>query len=95
MADKKVDRSNSRRPLTPLQKMTASLSDPGTMDMADPGHDKGRSALADKFREREERWRREQAQRDRESSREREAPQHKGGSASGDIPGLGGEGGAQ
>jgi hypothetical protein len=95
MADKKVDRSNSRRPLTPRQKMTASLSDPGTMDMADPSHDKGRSALADKFREREERWRREQAQRDRESSREREAPQQEGGPAAGDNLRSGGEGGAQ
>lgn len=61
MADKKVERSGRERPLTPTQKMEAALSDPGTMNMADPTRDKGKSALVDKFREREERWRREQA----------------------------------
>jgi hypothetical protein len=69
MADKKVERSGRERPQTPTQKMTAALSDPGTMNMAEPTHDKGRSALVDKFRDREERWRREQALRDREASR--------------------------
>ena len=57
MADKKVDRSGRERPLTPTQKMKAALSDSGTVNMADPTHDKGKSALVDKFREREERWR--------------------------------------
>jgi len=61
MADKKVERSGRERPLTPTQKMKAALSDPGTVNMADVTHDKGKSALVDKFREREERWRREQA----------------------------------
>ncbi len=60
MADKKVARIGGR-PITPTQKMEAALSDPGTMNVADASHDKGKSALADKFREREERWRREQA----------------------------------
>ena len=68
MADKKVERSGRERPLTPAQKLKSALSDPGTMSMADPVHDKGKSALVDRFREREERWRREQAQRDREAS---------------------------
>ncbi|OFV84366.1 MAG: hypothetical protein A2W26_02770 [Acidobacteria bacterium RBG_16_64_8] len=61
MADKKVERTGRERPLTPKQKMEAALSDPGTMNMAETTHDKGKSALVDKFREREERWRREQA----------------------------------
>jgi hypothetical protein len=65
MADKKVERSGRERPLTPAQKMESALSDAGTMSMADPTHDKGKSALVDKFREREERWRKEQALRDR------------------------------
>jgi hypothetical protein len=93
MADKKVDRSSSRRPLTPTQKMTAALSDPGTMDMANPTHDKGRSALVDKFRDREDRWRREQAQHEREASQQettRQAPQE----ADAGEPEGGGEGGA-
>lgn len=68
MADKKVERSGRERPLTPTQKMNAALSDPGTMNMAQPTHDKGRSALVDRFREREERWRREQAFHDREAA---------------------------
>jgi hypothetical protein len=48
--------------------MKAALSDPGTVNMAEPTHDKGKSALVDKFREREERWRREQSLRDHEAS---------------------------
>ncbi|NLO27734.1 MAG: hypothetical protein GX113_06090 [Actinobacteria bacterium] len=70
MADKKVERSVRERPLTPRQKMDAALSDPGTVNMAMPTRDKGKSALADKFREREERWRREQALSDRQASQE-------------------------
>jgi hypothetical protein len=61
MADKKVERSGRERPITPTQKMEAALSDPGTMNMANTAHDKGKSALVHKFREREERWRRDQA----------------------------------
>ena len=68
MADKKVERSGRERPLTPTQKMEAALSDPGTMNMADPTRDKGKSALVDKFREREERWRREQALHDQQAA---------------------------
>ena len=61
MADKKVGRSGRERPITLTQKMEAALSDPGTMNMAETTHAKGKSALVDKFREREEQWRREQA----------------------------------
>jgi hypothetical protein len=68
MADKKVERSRRERPLTPTQKMKASLSDQGTMNMADTAHDKGKSALFDKFRAREARWRREQALSDQEAA---------------------------
>lgn len=67
MADKKVERSGRERPLTPRQKLKAALSDPGTVNMAEVAHDKGKSALVDKFREREERWRREQALREQEA----------------------------
>jgi hypothetical protein len=68
MADKKVERSGRERPRTPTQKMNAALSDPGTMSMADPTHDKGKSALVDRFRDREQRWRTEQTLRDREAA---------------------------
>ena len=44
MSDKKVGRSGGR-PITPTQKMEAALSDPGTMNMADTPHDKGKSVL--------------------------------------------------
>ena len=69
MADKKVERSVRGRPHTPTQKMEAALSDPGTLNMSDAARDKGKSALADKFREREERWRREQALHDQQAAR--------------------------
>lgn len=72
MADKKVERSRRERPLTPTQKMRAALSDPGTMNMAESTHDKGKAALVDKFREREERWRKEQAFQEREAALEAE-----------------------
>jgi hypothetical protein len=65
MSDKKVGRS-SGRPITPTQKMEAALSDPGTMNVADAPHDKGKSALVDKYRQREEKWRREQAMHDQQ-----------------------------
>lgn len=68
MADKKVERSGRERPRTPTQKMNSALSDPGTMSMADPTHDKGKSALVDRLRDREQRWRTEQALRDREAA---------------------------
>ena len=66
MPDKKVGHSGRERPITPTQKMEAALSDPGTMNMAEPTHDKGKSALVDNFRDREERWRREQSLHDQE-----------------------------
>jgi hypothetical protein len=73
MADKKVDRHRRERSLTPTQKMKAAMSDPGTVNMAEPTHDKGKSALVDKFRKREERWRREQSLHDQEISQAAEA----------------------
>jgi hypothetical protein len=71
MSDKKVGRSGGR-PVTPTQKMEAALSDPGTMNVADMPHDKGKLAVADKFREREERWRREQAMHDQQAAQAQE-----------------------
>jgi hypothetical protein len=76
MADKKVERSGRERPITPTQKMEAALSDPGTMNMAATTHDKGRSALVDKFKQREERWRRDQALHDQETARASERGRH-------------------
>jgi hypothetical protein len=73
MADKKVERSGRERPITPTQKMEAALSDPGTMNVSQSTHDKGRSALVDKYREREERWRREQSLQAQRSSQGLEA----------------------
>jgi hypothetical protein len=70
MADKKVERSFRERPLTSTQKLTASLSDQGTVNMAEPTHDKGKSALVGRFREREDRWRREQALRAQQAAGE-------------------------
>lgn len=69
MADKKIARSRPARPLTPTQKLVSAMSDSGTINMASPTHDKGKSALLDKFRQREERWRQEQALRDSEAAR--------------------------
>ena len=92
MADKKVERSGRERPLTPTQKMKAALSDPGTVNMSEVPHDKGKSALVDKFREREERWRREQSLRDQEASTVRQHGQEAGDDAaaeSGDVAGAG------
>lgn len=74
MADKKVERSGRQRPLTPTQKMEAALSDPGTLNVAEATHDKGKAALVDKFREREERWRREQAFHDQQAAHAAERP---------------------
>jgi hypothetical protein len=95
MADKKVGRSGRERPITPTQKLTAALSDPGTMNMAEPTHDKGKSALVDKFRAREERWRTEQSFRAREAAREADSGPEEvveaGESAESEDPGGGGE----
>lgn len=76
MADKKVDRYRREHSLTPTQKMKSAISDPGTINMAEPTHDKGKSALVDKFRKREERWRREQALHDQEAARAAEPDRH-------------------
>ena len=76
MADKKVERSGRERTITPTQKMKASLSDPGTVDMSATTHDKGKSALVDKFKEREERWRREQSLHAQEEKRTQEGAEH-------------------
>jgi len=95
MADKKVERSGRERPLTPTQKMKAALSDPGTVNMAEPTHDKGKAALVDKFRAREERWRRDQSLQDhaaaRETHTERQGPQEVVESAESDERPEGGE----
>jgi hypothetical protein len=58
--------------------MEAALSDPGTLNVADMPHDKGKSGVADKFREREERWRSEQAAHDRQEA-ERQGGEEGGG----------------
>lgn len=68
MADKKVERSGRQRSLTPTEKMEAALSDPGTMNVSEAGHEKGKAPLMDKFREREERWRRDQALHDQQAA---------------------------
>jgi hypothetical protein len=99
MADKKVERSGRERPRTPTQKMKAALSDPGTMDMAETTHDKGRSALVDRFRDREQRWRTEQALRDREAAHGVEHAAERGAEDAADASGTAGvespdEGGA-
>lgn len=86
MPDKKVSKSVASRPLTPSQKLEASLSDSGTVNMAEPAHDRARSTLVDKFKEREERWRREQAQ---------EEHQREGASAGAEETGTGEGAGAQ
>jgi hypothetical protein len=83
MADKKVDRSRRGRPLTPTQKMKSALSDPGTMNMAEPTHDKGKSALVDRFRQREERWRTEQSLHDQQAAREAQPARQKTAGAGG------------
>jgi len=47
--DKKVDARVARLRSTPTQKLASALSDSGTINMAEPTHDKGKSALLDKF----------------------------------------------
>ncbi len=65
MADKKVDRnvrsSDQERPQTPTQKMTGALSDSGNVNIAESDKDKGKTALLDRFRDRDERYRRDQS----------------------------------
>ena len=101
MADKKVDRSRPDRTINPTQQMTSSLSERGTINMAQSTHDKGKSALLDKFRRREERWRREQSIHDREAAAEakHQSSEGQGGSrgaeAKGAEAGDEGEGGAK
>jgi hypothetical protein len=94
MADKKVERSFRERPLTPAQKIQGSLSDQGTVNMAEPAHDKGKSALVDRFRDREDRWRREQAINAQQASVEAEQLKEaarEGGGAEPDDHGEGGD----
>jgi hypothetical protein len=67
MSDKKVGRFGGR-PTTPTEQMERALSEPGTVNVSDLAHDKGKAGLADKFREREERWRREQAQHEQQAA---------------------------
>jgi hypothetical protein len=95
MSDKKVGRFGGR-PTTPTEQMERALSDSGTLNMADLPHDKGKAVIADKFREREERWRREQASHDQREAHPVE-PAGKtadeaqaGGSAEGEEKGEGG-----
>ena len=68
MADKKVDRYRPEGALRPTQLPKTALPSPGTVNMADPTHDKGKSSILDKFRKREERWRSEQSRHDREAA---------------------------
>lgn len=69
MADKKVERnvrsSDQERPSTPTQKMTGALSDGGTVNVADAVHDRAKSALLGRFRERDERFRLAQSRDDK------------------------------
>lgn len=78
MADKKIARSRRERSLTPTEKLVSALSDSGTISMVEAAHDKGKSALFDKFRRREDRWRQEQALRDQEAAQEGAAARQTG-----------------
>lgn len=97
MADKKVDRSRPDLTINPTQQTTSALSEKGTINMAEPTHDKGKAAVVDKFRKREERWRREQALNDREAigtTPTSPAPSEDEGAAAADVDGPD-KGGAQ
>jgi hypothetical protein len=85
MADKKVERSRPDRMINPSQQTHSLLSETGTVNMAEPAHDKGKSALLDKFRRREERWRLEQSLHDREAAASANSGDHRnaGGEAKG------------
>ena len=99
MSDKKVGRY-SRSPVKPTEQMERALSDPGTVNVADMRHDKGKAAVTDKFREREERWRTEQALHDQREAHpvepagkpagEAGKPAQGGGTAKGEGKGEGG-----
>jgi len=67
MADKKVDRYRPKRSLPPTQSGKAAPSGPGTIGTAEDEREGRRTALLDKFRKREERWRSQQALHDREA----------------------------
>lgn len=68
MADKKVGRSirPSEETRSPSEQLASSLSDKNTISTADPIRDRAKATLADRFREREERYRREQSVKARE-----------------------------
>ncbi len=99
MSDKKVGRFGGR-PVTPSEQMNRALSDTGTVNVADLPHDKGKAAVADKFREREERWRTEQALHDQHAAHPSEPVLRPAAAPpaadQGDVPGSEGrrEGGA-
>jgi len=63
VADKKVERnvrsSDQEHPRTPTEKLTASLSSEGTLNTENAENDKARATLLDKFKDRDERYRRE------------------------------------
>jgi hypothetical protein len=64
MADKKVERNmrgGQAGPMTPGEVFEASHSKHGTPNMADVAGESGKSALLERFREREERYRRDQS----------------------------------
>jgi hypothetical protein len=97
MADKKVDRYRPERALDPTQQSRSDSSNAGAVGMADTTYDKGKLALFDKFRRREERWRREQSVHAREAADMAVLLRRKGSSTpagSTDDPGTG-EGGAK
>jgi hypothetical protein len=77
MSDKKVGRFGGR-PITPTEQMERALSDPGTVNVADMPHDKGKAAVAHKFQEREERWRREQSLHDQRAAHPSEPAERPG-----------------
>ena len=78
MADKKVDRFRPEGALRPTQLPKTALPSPGTVNMGESTHDKGKSSILDKFRKREERWRREQSLHDREAVGTARPTRHQG-----------------
>ncbi len=81
MADKKVDRFRPEGALRPTQLTKTALPSPGTVNMAESTHDKAKSSVLDKFRRREERWRREQSMHDRVAAELTELSNHSAASA--------------
>lgn len=101
MSDKKVGRFGGR-PITPTEQMERALSDSGTVNVANLPHDKGKTVIADKFREREERWRREQVLHDQHAAHPTEPAERPADEADSKTHGggaseqhEGGEGGAR